>query len=244
MNPVSVVSGLDPGTEVASIDSHGNAQFDGTLQVDGAATVGGALAVGGALTVAGQAVTPGGGGSDATYPLAGYGLLGASGDPMQFMGVSAIGNNLIFYPRVWVPANKAIGSLWCAVRDAGTWDGATGPNGIALYDDTGTYVDVTNTTGTMWTANGWVGGALTLGTVAAQASGRFVYLAVLQRGMTASPNMPLPSSASDAQSPWFDFGVGVTKRRCMYNAGTSFPASFNPASTGTATCSVPLVGFS
>jgi hypothetical protein len=160
------------------------------------------------------------------------------------MAASTLGNNTIFYARCWVPANKAIASLWVAVRTAGTWDGATGPNGIGLFDDSGTFVDRSNTTGTMFTAAGWVGGALLSGTVAAQSTGRFVYLGLLARGMTADPVFPLPSSLTDSHTPWFDSGVGVTKRRAMFVGATSFPASFDPTSAGTATAAVPLMGFS
>lgn len=243
MNPVTVVAGNDPGTVVASIDAHGNAQFDGTLQVDGAASVGGALTVSGSLTVGGSPVTPGGGGGS-TYPVSGYGLLGATGDPLNFMAASTLGNNTIFYARCYVPANQAVGSLWVAIRTGGTWDAATGPNGIGLFDDTGTFVDRTNTTGTMFEANGWRGGALLSGTVAAQTSGRFVYLGLLARGMTVDPVFPLPSSLTDSHAPWFDSGVSVTKRRAMFVGGTAFPASFDPTSAGTATAAVPLMGFS
>jgi len=189
----------------------------------------------------------GGGGDDSVYPLAGYGLLAAAGDPIGWMAVSSYGNNTLFYTRVWIPAGVAITSLWVAVRDAGTWDGATGPNGIGLFTDAGVYVDDTaagGTDGTMWTAAGWRGGALAA-PVAAQGSGRFVYLAPLARGQTASPNIPYPSSCTDSQTPWFDSGIGVTKRRCTFQGGqTTFPASFDPTSTGTATTFLPLVGVS
>lgn len=62
-NPFSVVSGADPGRELASVDDDGNWQIDGTLTVDGSGIVVGSLTVGGSLLVGGQAVTPGGGGA-------------------------------------------------------------------------------------------------------------------------------------------------------------------------------------
>jgi hypothetical protein len=186
------------------------------------------------------------GGMDQVYPLAGYGLLAASVDPSSDMGTSTLGNNTIFASRVWIPAGVAITNLWIAIRDAGTWDGATGPNQLGLYTDAGVKVDNTADAATIWTTNGWRGGALAGGQVAAQAAGRFVYLLPLHRGMTAAPNVPFVSSANDAHNAWFNGQVGGgTKRRCTILTGqTSLPASFDPTASGTATTFVPLVAVS
>jgi hypothetical protein len=184
-------------------------------------------------------------GMDQVFPLAGYGLLACSVNPESNMGTSTLGNNTIFATRVWVPANVAITNLHVAIRDAGTWDGSTVGNKLALFTDAGVLVDATAETPSIWTTNGWRGAALAGGVQAGQGTGRFVYILPLHRGMTVAPNVPFLSSANDAHSAWFDLGVGVTKRRCTILSGqTVIPASFDPTASGTATTFVPVVGIS
>jgi len=185
------------------------------------------------------------GGTAQAFPLSGYGLLAASGEPAEFMSSSGYGNSTIFFTRVWIPANTVITNLYIAVRDAGTHDGATTPNQLGLYDDAGTKVDATADNAALWTSNGWRGAALAGGPVAAQASGRFVYIAPLARGMTVSPVLPLLTSPNDGHIPWFAVSISGGNRRCTFIGGqSSLPASFNPVSTGTATTFMPLVGVS
>ena len=184
-------------------------------------------------------------GMDQIFPLAGYGLLACSVNPESDMGTSTFGNNTIFATRLWIPAGVAITNLHVGVRDAGTWDGATAGNKLALFTDAGVLVDATAETPSIWTSNGWRGGALAGGVVASQGAGRFVYILPLHRGMTVAPNVPFLSSANDAHAPWFDLGVGVTKRRCTILSGqTAIPGSFDPTASGTATTFVPVVGVS
>lgn len=193
------------------------------------------------------AAAAGGGsvGMDQVWPIAGYGLLACSVNPESDMGTSTLGNNTIFATRVWVPANVPITNLHVAIRDAGTWDGSTAGNKLGLFTDAGVLVDATAETPSIWTSNGWRGAALAGGVQAGQGSGRYVYILPLHRGMTVAPNVPFLSSANDAHAPWFDVGIGVTKRRCMILSGQSaMPASFDPTAAGTATTFVPVVGIS
>jgi hypothetical protein len=177
------------------------------------------------------------------YPASGYGLKSISVDPMSVQSNSAISSGTIWASRLWIPAGVAITNLWAAVRTGGTHDGSTTPNRLGLYDDTGAQVALTADDSTLWTAAGWRGGALAGGPVAAQGAGRFVYVLWIVRGMTGLA-MPFPVNANDANGPYASQGVGGGNRRTMYATGTSLPASFAPASYGTATGYVSLVGVS
>lgn len=183
--------------------------------------------------------------SASVFPLfEGYGLLAASGDPIQWMANSSVTNGSVFLARVWIPANTTITNLWAAVRTAGTHDAVTTPNRLGLYDAAGTFVDGTVDNSALWTVAGWRGGALSLGAVASQAAGRFVYIGMLARGLTGG-SWPYPALADDNQTAWSNFAVGGSTKRGLYIAGqTSLPASFNPTTGGTTTAFIPLVGVS
>ncbi len=193
---------------------------------------------------AGAVAVSGSGGSSAsgaTFPLAHFGLLAASGDPIDFYAQSNLGNNNPFYTRIWVPANTVITNLWCACTLAGVHDGATAGNRLALYDDSGNLVDQTPSDNTLWAAAGWRGGALSLGPVAAQANGRWVYGAVIAVGQTSSPAIVYPTGPADFVFQYT--GPGLTKRRTFYGNTATFPATINPntGGTGTSTGYTPLI---
>lgn len=178
-----------------------------------------------------------------TFPLSAYGLLAASGDPNEFQRPGGVSSNDRFFVRIFVPAGVPINEMWCAVTTAGTWDGATGPNQLVLYDDTAAQVTTTPDTGTTWTSNGWRGGAVAA-PQAAQATDRYVYGMAIFRGMTVGPVIAFPVSGTD-NAPWFatgPAGSGATHRRGIYTAGTTVPASFDPTSFGAATSFIPLIG--
>ncbi|MDF5755832.1 hypothetical protein [Spongiactinospora sp. TRM90649] len=184
------------------------------------------------------------GASGAVFPLSGYGLTAASGDPLTFLAAAQVSSGQVILTRCWIPANTAVTNVWCAVREGGTYSTSAVPNRLGVYDDDGVQVAVTADDSTLWSANGWRGGALVGGAVSAQAAGRFVYLGAIWGGFSGVA-IPFPSSASDSQVPWFSTGVGVSKRRAMYSTGQSgLPASFNPASFGIATTFFPLIGVS
>jgi hypothetical protein len=194
---------------------------------------------------AGGVTVSGGGSSSASgsvFPLAHYGLTAASGDPIDFYAQSQLGNGNPFYTRVWIPANTSITNLYCAVATAGTHDGATPGNRLALYDDSGNLVDQTNSDNTLWTSTGWRGGALSAGPIAGQGAGRWVYAGLIALGMTVSPAIAYPSSPADFAYQFT--GPGLTKRRTFYAFSGSFPASVNPntGGTGTSTGYTPLIG--
>jgi hypothetical protein len=189
------------------------------------------------------AAPSGGGGAsgqDNIFPLSAYGLVAASGDPNEFQDVSGISANTIFAARCWVPAGVAINKLCAAVHTGGTYSTSSTPNQIALYDDTGAQVAITADDNTLWATAGWA--ARSVATIAAQGAGRWVYIAYIVGGYTGVV-MQFPPKAADANGPWIGQNVNNSgNRRAFYLVGSSLPASFNPATAGTNTGFIPLVG--
>src|SRR5690606_30747703 len=115
------------------------------------------------------AAPPSGGGSGGpmepdVYPLLeGYGFVGASYRPMP-SGTSVLGNGVMHFARVWIPAGREIDGLWIAVRTAASGhDGTSGPNCLAVYDDSGSLIDTTVDDASLWTDVGWRGDLLSGG---------------------------------------------------------------------------------
>jgi hypothetical protein len=140
---------------------------------------------------------------------------------------------------MFVPAGVPFSKLWCAVTTAGTWDGTSGPNQIVLFDDNGNVLTSTPDTGTTWTTAGWRGGTLG-GSQTAQGADRFVYVEATFHGITGC-QIAFPVSGSD-NGIWFAVGPGQTKRRGIYSTAASVPNPFDPASFGTASSFIPLIG--
>jgi hypothetical protein len=182
---------------------------------------------------------PTGGGP--VFPLSGYGLLTASDAPAMFQNTSPLSNATLFGARCWVPANTALGHLATAVRTGGTYSASGIPNQLGVYTDAGVLVQSTVDDNTLWATAGWVSRPIT--TVAAQASGRFVYILYILGGFTGTV-VPYALGANDTNASWFALGVTNSgNRRCFYLSGqTALPASFDPTSIGTATGFLPLVG--
>jgi hypothetical protein len=182
--------------------------------------------------------------TDPIFPISGYGLIAASGDPIDFQNPGNV-SGVLWPTRIWVPAGKAITNLWCAVHIAGTWDGTSTPNQIGVYDDNGNQLGATVNDSTLWTAIGWRGGAISGGPIAAQTTGRFVYLMPCVRGISGM-YWQFPSGANDNNAASVGIGPTGGNRRGMYATSTSsgLPATFNPTSYGTNTGYVPLVGIS
>lgn len=175
------------------------------------------------------------------YPVHGYGLIAMSGPPPAFENASNTGNDTIQLTRLWVPANKAINGV--AVAQVGS-PGAIGAgsagaaNGLAVYSDSGTLLQSKSGGASFWEGSvGWK--PLTFDTpVAAQATGRFVYAAILVQGYDTQPNLMFKNTDVNALMG----GVGVTNRRQMFGGATSFPSSINTATFGSTSSYMTLIG--
>jgi hypothetical protein len=185
---------------------------------------------------------PAASGMDQIFPMnQGYGLLTVSDNPLFFQNSSSLASGTVFGARCWVPANTALSHLAVAIRIGGTYSSSAVPNQLGIYDDSGTQLQVSPNDNTLWTTAGWYSGAIT--TVAAQGSGRFVYILYIIGGFSGV-TVPYALGANDTNAPYM--GLGVTNagnRRAFYlNGQSALPASFNPTSVGTNTGFVPLVG--
>jgi hypothetical protein len=180
-------------------------------------------------------------GGGATYPISGYGLLTASDDPALFQNVSGLASGTVFGARCYVPANTALSTLVAAVRTGGTYSSSAVPNQLGIYSDSGTQLQVSPNDNNLWNLAGWTSGGIT--TVAAQGTGRFVYILYILGGFTGV-NVPYALGANDLNAPWLGLGVSnAGNRRSFYlNGQSGLPASFNPTSVGTNTGFIPLVG--
>lgn len=172
------------------------------------------------------------------YPLSGYGFFTISAQPEAFDSSAGDGGGgYIRIVRMWVPANKVINGLCIHVFQAGTY-GGSGWNGGGIYDDSGNLVQSTADIPTLWDTTGWRDANLT-SAIPAQSSGRFVYAAVLSNGYTG---LQFLFAVTSTPTPLIG-GHGVTNRRNMFESGNStLPASFNPATYGTAGGYLPAIG--
>lgn len=180
------------------------------------------------------------------YPPSAYGLLAYSIDPMSVQGNAAL-NGLQWFTRLKMPDDQdVITNLWAAVYVGGVWDGVTTPNQIGLYDDTGTLIDATADNGNLWTVAGWRGGPLAGGPQSGFA-GAYIYLVWIIRGYGGgNPQMPFPAAANDTTGVFASdqVGGGGNRRAAYQAAGAALPASFNPATVGTRTGYLTVVGVS
>lgn len=185
----------------------------------------------------------GSGGMDQVYPISDYGWLAASCAFESVIGTSGLSSGTIFATRTWVPAGVPITNLTVAIQTGGTYTSGSG-NRLAVYDETGaTQLGITADDPTLWATAGRVGRPLAGGVVAAQSTGRMVYILILAIGYTG---IFLPFSVAGSNAAWFSSGVGNgSRRRCMFSGGeTALPASFNPNTLGSATSFLPVVGVS
>lgn len=225
--------GLQSGGSAVAVDSAvvhisgtetvtGNKNFTGTLQHNGSAVV------------------------DTTdvrltnqygyYPPEAYGLFVLSQDPRVCDGVGTISGG--FIARMFVPAGQAINTVSACVYSAGVVGGG-GNNGFAIYDDDGVLVD-SLLSESIWTSTGWLSGDLTA-PIAAQSSGRFVYVAAMCNGYDTSPQIYY--SVRTGSTVVGGLGMSASKRHSIFNISmSSFPASFDPTSYGALNTYMPIIG--
>lgn len=180
-------------------------------------------------------------GNSATFPLSGYGLVAATDNPQVFSRTSIVSPGDVFLTRLFVPPNTAFSQIALAVGIGdSTFDaGDPTPNRLGLYDDNGVLLQATPDDSTMWsTTNSWYVGTLPT-SVAAQASGRFVYVAFIVGGFNAASPVWSVSADIDVIAK----AVGINRRRTMFvNSQTALPASFDPTAFGTLSNYTPLIG--
>ena len=181
----------------------------------------------------------GGGGMDQIFPLAGHGLLAASGNPEAFNISSGYGSG-VFIGRVWIPAGVAITAVWLAVAAGGTY-GSGSPNQLGVWADAGgAPIKTTADDNTLLAAAGWRGGNLSGGAIASQGSGRFVYIGVVASSWSG---VSLPYAPAGSNSSWLNGvpGGGTSNRRAMFAFDSTLPGALDPTSYG-ATSFLPLFG--
>lgn len=170
-----------------------------------------------------------------TFPLSGYGLVGASDDPSNITATNSLSAGVAVWHRIYVPANTAINGAATYVNSAGSTVGA-GIQGFSVYEESGTLV-ASVSSNTIFTSTGWRSAAFS-SPVAAQGSGRFVYVGFVCN-LTSAPT----TAGAGTGAPAFNGGVSVTNRRCFYASGvTSWPSSITVASHGTISNQTNLVG--
>ncbi len=179
------------------------------------------------------------GGMDQVFPLAGHGLLAASGTPEAFNITSGYGSG-VFVARVWIPAGVAITSVWLAVQAGGTYTSGA-PNQLGVWADAGgAPLKTTADDNTLLAAAGWRGGALSGGAIAAQGSGRFVYIGVVASNWSG---VSIPYAPAGSNSSWLNSlpGGGTANQRAMFQFDSALPTSLDPTTYG-GTSFLPLFG--
>jgi len=173
------------------------------------------------------------------YPLSAYGFIAATDNILLFGGSSGAGGGDTFYARLYVPPGATISAIKVAIHQGGTYNGTGTPNQLALYDDNGTQIATTPDDPTLWSAAGWHGGNLP-STIAAQNTGRFVYVGFIIAGYSGI-SLAWPNAANIA-SEITSANVNGKKRGMYLNGQSSLPASFDPTSFGTTSSYIPLFG--
>jgi len=169
-----------------------------------------------------------------------------TGDPLNWTTRSPMGDGDVAVIELPVPAGQTLSRAWVAVSSAGTY-GATGkPNQFRLYDSGGALLTSSADDPTLFAAVGWQ--SLVLGSVIAAGSvPRSVYLGMIVGGQSGL-QLFYPTAANLVGSPAdgnvLNGGPAVRRRGFYLSGQSTLPASFDPASAGTVTAYMPLVGLS
>lgn len=176
------------------------------------------------------------------YPLDQYGIKAASLhiDSVATVATSVTVNTIEIY-RLYVPANALLTGACCIVGTAGASAGTTTASGFALYTDNGaTRLAITANDYTIFTTAGLRSKAFTA-TVADQATGRFLRVAMIHTCVTVpkfgTTGLTTQSTIYNAMLP-----SGTHRRGLFATSTTAFPASFNPATFGTADAPMLFLG--
>lgn len=249
--PVSDLPGI-PGAQgppgptgaTGATGAQGPAGATGPQGVAGATGATGATGAAGAQGPAGTNGAPGAAGADAPSVARMQGFVTWTGDPLNWTTRSTMGDGDVAMIELPVPAGQTLSRAWVAVSSAGTY-GTTGkPNQFKLYDSSGALLASSADDPTLFTTAGWR--SLVLDSVIAAGSvPRSVYLGVIVGGQSGL-QLFYPTAASLVGSPAdgnvLNGGPAVRRRGFYLSGQSALPTSFDPASAGTVTAYMPLVG--
>lgn len=172
------------------------------------------------------------------FPIEQLGLIAANDDPANFRDNSAMGTNG-WFAAIWVPAGRAITGCVVSVHAAGTI-AAGGENGFAVYSAAGAQVGSTPSDNALFATQGIRTKALST-PIAAQATGRLVYVELRREGWSVEPQYAFLQTAN--AGGLFDGGWPSGIRRSFIAGGTGHPASINPATHGSSSSGfMPFIG--
>jgi hypothetical protein len=174
----------------------------------------------------GPAGTSGPRGVEGGYPPSEMGFIATTVPMESSLGSSLIGN---FVTRILVPAENPINKVWIPIPGSGTSE----PDpwmAFAIYDDDGNFVEKTATDTTSWSSGGWKGIDL-LSQIPAQASDRFVHLAVSQELNVGAVFMMAGMFPIDEFTSLFK-GNGTKRRSWYVDERPTFPSTIDIESEG------------
>jgi len=170
-----------------------------------------------------------------------YGIYSITGSPIHFLSSSPWGATDHNISALFVPAGKAITAVRVAIRVSASFSATSAASQVKIYDVTGALIGSSPDDNTMALARGW--SLQTLSTpIASSGSNRYVFVGVSLGGF-AGASLAWPTGISTDVPEITSVGSFTGLRRGFYASNASgLPGSFNPASYGTATSYLPLLG--
>lgn len=165
------------------------------------------------------------------YPLAAAGFVAASVSLTDVLTSSSSGP---WVARLWVPPNTAFSQVGCYVSVAGAAGNTL--NAFALYDAAGNLVAQTPNDNNLWVPAGWTLANFP-STIAAQSTGRFVFVAIAMNG--SSPELMYFQNPS--QTIYNGIVSGHRRSWVGPSRNAGFPSTINVATEGTVFSYIPLI---
>lgn len=165
------------------------------------------------------------------YPLAAAGFVAASVNLTDAGTSSSAGP---WVARLWVPPNESFSQVGCYVSVAGAAGNTL--NAFALYDASGNLVAQTPNDNNLWVPAGWTLANFP-STIAAQSTGRFVFVAIAMNG--SSPELMYFQNPS--QTIYNGIVSGHRRSWVGPSRNAGFPSTINVATEGTVFPYIPLI---
>lgn len=169
--------------------------------------------------------------SGEVYPLAAAGFVSASVSLTDVLTSSSSGP---WVARLWVPPNESFSQVGCYVSVSGAAGNTL--NAFALYDDAGNLITQTPNNNNLWVPGGWTMESFP-STIAAQGTGRFVFVAIAMNG--SSPELMYFQNPS--QTVYNGIISGHRRSWVGPSRNAGFPSSINVATEGTVFSYIPLI---